>query len=552
VKAALYARYSTDKQSEASVEDQFRVCERVAEREGLEIVERFHDRGISGGTAQRPGYQSMLAAARRDAFQVIIAEDVERIWRNRAESGPRSAEWEDLGIHLLTAVGDDTRRTGWGLLIQIKQAIGEESRKQASYRTRRGQEGNALAGKPTGGRAYGYIAARDSGTGLIEIDVAEAATVRRIFEMYADGMSPRSIAARLNEEGVPSPGAKWKRTNRRTDGKWLATAIHGDVNRGTGILNNRRYAGVMLWGRSEWKRSAADSAKRMHRQLAKALVERADERLRIVPGELWDRAKARQSANRHVTGERVRGGARRNKAGAGPPARYMLSGLLRCAICDARYVMANKTRYQCASHVNGSACTNGLSVDRVRVEATLLRCVHAELLNPRKLEQAESQLQTFLAQPATPIDRAPRISQLQGEIANIGDAIASGAFHGSPMIAQRLQAAEAELARLQAAAVQPRRTAGRHVSRSADERCRDVAARIAAGGDEGRAVLAGLFSGRVDLVPDRSGRYLWAQFECDIARLFDISPETEFEDLDAVKSAIMVAGVGFEPTTFGL
>jgi DNA invertase Pin-like site-specific DNA recombinase len=483
---------STDKQSEASVEDQFRVCERVAEREGLEIVARYHDRGISGGAAQRPGYQEMLVAARCGAFEAIIAEDVERIWRNRAESGPRSAEWEDLGIHLLTAVGDDTRRTGWGLLIQIKQAIGEEARKQASYRTRRGQEGKALAGKPTGGRAYGYVAAQDSGTGLIEIDQVEAPTVRRVFELYAEGVSPRNIAARFNEEGIPSPGAKWKRTERRKDGKWLASAIHGDVNRGTGILNNRRYAGVMVWGRSEWKRSAADSAKRKHRQLAKALLERADERLRIVPAELWKRAKARQSANRHATDDRVKGGARRNSAGAGPPTRYLLSGLLRCAVCDARYVMANKTRYQCASHVISRACTNGLSVDRARVEATLRQCVDMELLNPRKLDQVESHLRTLLAQPAALIDRGALPPD------TLPEALRNDA------------------------ATWPRG--------------------LAAGGHEARAALADLFSGRVDLVPDASGRYLYAQFDHDIVRLFDIDVRTEFEDLDAVKSAIMVAG----------
>ena len=51
---------------------------------------------------------------------------------------------------------------------------------------------------------------------------------------------------------------------RRRDSKWLASAIHGDVKRGTGILNNRRYIGVTLWGRSEWKRSAVDSSRRSH------------------------------------------------------------------------------------------------------------------------------------------------------------------------------------------------------------------------------------------------------------------------------------------------
>ena len=49
----------------------------------------------------------------------------------------------------------------------------------------------------------------------------------------------------LNDEGVPAPGAAWKRTVRRTDGKRLASAIHGHTDRGTGILNNRRYVGVV-------------------------------------------------------------------------------------------------------------------------------------------------------------------------------------------------------------------------------------------------------------------------------------------------------------------
>jgi hypothetical protein len=69
--------------------------------------------------------------------------------------------------------------------------------------------------------------------------------VRQIFAWYADGISPRSIASRLNQSSVPSPGARWTRTERRKDHKWLASAIHGDPKRGTGILNNKRYIGIV-------------------------------------------------------------------------------------------------------------------------------------------------------------------------------------------------------------------------------------------------------------------------------------------------------------------
>jgi site-specific DNA recombinase len=61
MKAALYGRYSTDRQREASIEDQFRNCEQFAKREGWEIGERFADQGVSGARADRPAYQRALA-----------------------------------------------------------------------------------------------------------------------------------------------------------------------------------------------------------------------------------------------------------------------------------------------------------------------------------------------------------------------------------------------------------------------------------------------------------------------------------------------------------
>jgi DNA invertase Pin-like site-specific DNA recombinase len=76
LRAALYTRFSTDKQ--ASTADQVRVCERLAEREGFTVTHRFADEAISGGTADRPGYQAMLAAARRGEFDVMVAEDFKR------------------------------------------------------------------------------------------------------------------------------------------------------------------------------------------------------------------------------------------------------------------------------------------------------------------------------------------------------------------------------------------------------------------------------------------------------------------------------------------
>lgn len=237
IRAALYARFSTDLQSEASIDDQLRQCERTAQAAGFTVSHRFEDRGISGGTADRPGYQALLAAARHGDLEVIVTEDLSRLWRSRAEFGPRSAELEDLGVHLVTCSGDDTRRDGWGLMASIKAAMAEHYRREISYRTRRGMEGLALAGKSTGGRTYGYV------NGSIETGW-EADTVRRIFAWAEDGDSRRQIAERLNAFRVPAPRG----------GAWGQSTV-------SAILANPRYRGTVAWGRTMTKRSAADSAR---------------------------------------------------------------------------------------------------------------------------------------------------------------------------------------------------------------------------------------------------------------------------------------------------
>lgn len=262
MRAAIYARYSTENQREASIDDQYRGCEAVAKAAGLTIVLRLSDAGISGGTEQRPGYQSLLAGARAHEYDIIVTEDVSRLWRNRASYGVASAELEDLGVHLLTCVGEDTRREGWGLVIGIKQAIAEAQRKEISYRTRRGLEGLALAGKSTGGRCYGFQGAA--------IHPQEASVVRQIFDRRVAGLSLAAIASELTAAGVPSvSGGAWSRFSIRT------------------ILGNPRYTGAVVWGRTQITGGARDSRNRRKVARAEPLVSRQDNALQIVDAMLW-------------------------------------------------------------------------------------------------------------------------------------------------------------------------------------------------------------------------------------------------------------------------
>ena len=238
-KAALYARYSTDLQKEASIEDQFRECGRIADTLGLEVVDYFSDAGFSGGTSYRPGYQALLKAAREKKFEIVVVEDISRLWRNRADYGTASAELEDLNVHLVTCVGDDTRRDGYGLVLGIKSAIAEHQRREISYRTRRGLEGRALKGWTTGGRCYGF------GTG--SLSRGEPDVVRSIFRDRAAGMAFYGIAQKLNRAGVRAPRGKYWNENT--------------VKR---IQKNPRYAGKAIWGATVAQGGARDSRRVRH------------------------------------------------------------------------------------------------------------------------------------------------------------------------------------------------------------------------------------------------------------------------------------------------
>jgi hypothetical protein len=323
----------------------------------------------------------------------------------------------------------DTRRQESKVLLSVTGAMSEAYRDEIARRTRRGLEGRAVAGKSAGGRAYGYIPASHSATGQIEVNEAEAIIVRRIFEWYADGVSPRSIAGRLNAECVRSPGASWRRKNMgpnaKQRSKWVASAIHGDMRKGTGILNNERYAGRIVWGHMRWERGAADSSRRlpMFIEDRSQWVVRDDQRLRIVPEALWQRVKVRQSAIAASTTKlRTACHGQRERAAV-----HLLSGLLVCESCGSNFISVNRKSYGCASHKNGgmAACTNGIQVRRETAERLLLAEVTAELLSEEAVTIAQKEMRCELKRLQSPkrktveIPGNRKVLKLEAEIEQI-------------------------------------------------------------------------------------------------------------------------------------
>ncbi len=244
MRAAIYARYSSDNQRDASIEDQVRVCRARIEQEGWTLTQVYSDAAISGATTLRPGYQNLLGDARAGEFAVVVAEALDRLSRDQEDIAGLYKQLSFLGIKLATLAEGEINE----LHVGLKGTMNALYLKDLAQKTKRGLEGRVRQGMSGGGNAYGYDVVRrldhngDPLHGERTINEAEAVIVRRIFEEFASGHSPRAIAQRLNADGIPGPRGR----------PWRDTTIRGHHTRRTGILRNDIYRGRLVWNKQHY------------------------------------------------------------------------------------------------------------------------------------------------------------------------------------------------------------------------------------------------------------------------------------------------------------
>jgi DNA invertase Pin-like site-specific DNA recombinase len=244
MRAVIYARYSSENQREASIEDQVRQCRAHIERAGWTYLHAYTDRAISGSTPFRAGYQKLLEEARAGLFDIVVAEALDRLSRDQEDVAGLYKRLGFMGIRIVTlAEGEVT-----DLHVGLKGTMNALYVKDLAQKTRRGLEGRVRKGKSGGGIGYGYEvvrsvdAAGEQRRGERRINKEKADTIRRIFREFAAGRSPTIIAQGLNHDGIPSP----------TGGAWSDSAIRGHRTRGTGVLNNELYIGRLVWNRQRF------------------------------------------------------------------------------------------------------------------------------------------------------------------------------------------------------------------------------------------------------------------------------------------------------------
>ena len=552
LRCAAYARYSTDKQSPLSIGDQLRMCTEHARKEHWRILEAhiYSDEAMSGVGANRPGLTALLEQALSPShpFDVILVDDTSRLSRNMGETA-RIFEKLNFAAVRIVAVsqGIDSQHEQSDVMLTMHGLVDSLYVKELAKKTHRGLEGLALRGMVTGGRCYGYSNVRSDAGVQLAINEAEAEIVRRIFGMSASGLSLKTIAKTLNADGVPP--ARPRAGNRH--GTWCPTAIRAMIRR-------ELYVGRVLWNRSRFIKTPGTN-KRVSRPRPQSewkILEKPE--LRIVSDELWQQVQERIAWTKRVHGTQHRSGLLNRSASS----RYLLSGFLRCGVCGAKLtIVTGRTRrgypkYGCPQYFNRGACTNDLQERQEWLEERLLSDLQSAVLQPQAIDYAmkefSNQLNKSLADISTDLGRmAERKSQLETELGRLVAAVAEGGH--SSFLLSAIEERETQLREMteKLLSSQPGSLDAEliQIRRFVSERLLDLRKLLHTDVAVARTEL-GKHVSEVKMTPaEKDGdRYYVAEGGFNLLGGY---PEMgRARHLQGVR-ARMVAGVGFEPTTFG-
>jgi site-specific DNA recombinase len=427
LRCAAYARYSSDRQSPASIEDQLRTCREYARTQSWEVLPEYvyTDEELSGAGADRPGWVRLRAAINRKPcpFDILLVDDTSRLCRNLGENSSFTDEARFLGLRVIAvSQGIDTENKQAKVLMAFHGIADEMYIEELSSKTHRGLKGRALKGLSTGGRTYGYdnvpVLTEIGSDGIParrrQVNENEAAVLRRIFEMCADGKSYSVIAKALNAEHVPPPR---KRKGRGGEPSWCPTAIRE-------MLRRELYIGRIVWNRREFRKRPGTN-KRVSRLRSEAEWTQPLEvpELRIIDDDLWSRVQSRLAKLGETYNYKGRPGLA-HRASTSP---NLLTGFLKCGVCGHNLTVVTGRsedghgRYGCPINFKRGACSNGVKQRASEIETHLFSELQEAVLRPESINYAlkefEFQLQSSLAGLEDKIGRMrKRAEELKKEI----------------------------------------------------------------------------------------------------------------------------------------
>ena len=319
---ALYERLSHDDEragESVSIENQKRILEDYAQKNGFTNIRHFTDDGVRGTTFKRPGLDAMLEEIRAGNVATVIIKDQSRIGRDVVEVGLLKRVFDEYHVRFIAANDNLDTANGFDIMSIFRDVINEwyvadTSRKIKTVFKSRMEKGLRCSGSV----CYGYLASKEN-KGEWIVDEEAAAVVRRIFQSVLAGESIADIARALRAEKVPIPSEHWKRIGAPVRAAkyadpyaWTATTIGY-------ILKRPEYTGRKVLGKTVCENY---KTKRNRRTAPEEQYIFDGEIPAIVDEETWNTVQRLRETKRRAP--------KRQKA----PNR--LTGLLYCADCGAK------------------------------------------------------------------------------------------------------------------------------------------------------------------------------------------------------------------------
>ena len=208
MKAVIYARFSSEKQTEQSIEGQVRVCREYATRNGYEIVRIYDDHAVTGRNDNRPKFQQMLSDSEKHEFEAVLVYKLDRFSRNRYDSAHNKSLLKKNGVKVVSATENISDNPEGILLESLLEGLAEYYSAELAQKVKRGIRESLLKGQFLGGQIpYGY----DIIDKKYVINQKEAEIVRKIHTQYLSGDSIQEIIRQLNSHHVTNKkGGKFK------------------------------------------------------------------------------------------------------------------------------------------------------------------------------------------------------------------------------------------------------------------------------------------------------------------------------------------------------
>lgn len=402
-KAVIYARYSSDNQRDASIEQQVKACKEYAARQNLDVVDVYDDHAITGKTDSRPKFQQMIIDSAKGKWSYVIIYTIDRFARNRYDSAMYKHQLKQNGVKVLSAMEQITDDPTGILVESLLEGLAEYYSVELARKIKRGQEYNAsnciLAGKNT--IPLGY---RRGADGRAELVPEEAAVVQEIFRRVDTGEPFVQIFEDLNRRGILTKhGTQW---GRSSFGK---------------LLSNERYLGIYMFAGHKTPGGMP----------------------RIIEDDLFYRVQERMK-----TKSNARGSRRRQKSGT-----YLLTGKVFCGHCKEPMVGTSGTSktgdlhfyYACKGKLKDHNGCQKQNVMRDNLEKQVACWVNQMLSDPETIEWIAD-----LAMKAQDDSRdnaeiscmEAQLKEATKKVDAILDAIEQGIV--TPRTKERLEEAEAE------------------------------------------------------------------------------------------------------------